>query len=184
MCMKFRIFWRKKEYFSLIITEINEFETLLKSARHHYFLIFPWIRDKLSWKKSALVTFEILRLFVNTLTPDDKYSRRNIQIFWQQLQTPLSQEGKPFCGFFYSISEMYMKIRTFWKKVTVSYLNYYRNHYIRKRRLLKRLKGLASAHHSVINELTCSKHGWSQHSTTIFVFFHEFEINWVGKSLT
>ena len=48
---------------------------------------------------SALVTSEIFRLFVNTLTPDDKYSRRNIQIFWQQLQTPLSQEGKPFCEF-------------------------------------------------------------------------------------
>ena len=30
---------------------------------------------------SALVTSEILRLFVNTLTPDDKYSRRTIQIF-------------------------------------------------------------------------------------------------------
>ena len=47
----------------------------------------------------ALVTSEIFRLFVNTLTPDDKYSRRNIQIFWQQLQTPLSQEGKNFCEF-------------------------------------------------------------------------------------
>ena len=31
---------------------------------------------------STLVTFEIFRLFVNTLTPDDKYSRRNMQIFW------------------------------------------------------------------------------------------------------
>ena len=47
----------------------------------------------------ALVTSKIFRLFVNTLTPDDKYSRRNIQIFWQQLQTPLSQEGKPFYEF-------------------------------------------------------------------------------------
>ena len=41
---------------------------------------------------SALVASEIFRLFVNTLTPDDKYSRRNMQIFWQQLQTLLSQE--------------------------------------------------------------------------------------------
>ena len=31
---------------------------------------------------SALVTFEIFRLFVSTLTPDDKYSRRYMQIFW------------------------------------------------------------------------------------------------------
>ena len=48
---------------------------------------------------SALVTSEIFRLFVNTLTPDDKYSRRYMQIFWQQLQTPLSQKGKTFCAF-------------------------------------------------------------------------------------
>ena len=48
----------------------------------------------------ALVTSQIFRLFVNTLTPDDKYSRRNMQIFWQQLQTSLSQKGKAFCEFF------------------------------------------------------------------------------------
>ena len=49
---------------------------------------------------SALVTSEIFRLFVNTLTPDDQYSRRYIQIFWQQLQTPLSQKGMAFFRFF------------------------------------------------------------------------------------
>ena len=49
---------------------------------------------------SVLVTSEIFRLFVNMLTPDDKYSRRNIHIFWQQLQTPSSQKGKAFCQFF------------------------------------------------------------------------------------
>ena len=48
---------------------------------------------------SALVTSEISRLFVNTLNPDDKYSRRYMQIFWQQLQTPLSQKGNLFCAF-------------------------------------------------------------------------------------
>ena len=48
---------------------------------------------------SALVTSEIFRPFVNTLTPDGKYSRRYMQIFWQQLQTPLSQKGKTFCSF-------------------------------------------------------------------------------------
>ena len=49
---------------------------------------------------SALVISEIFRLFVSTLTLDDKYSRRNILIFWQQLQTPLSQKEKILCGFF------------------------------------------------------------------------------------
>ena len=49
---------------------------------------------------SALVTSEIFRLFVNTLTPDDKYSRRYIQTFWQQVQTPLFQKGETFFWFF------------------------------------------------------------------------------------
>ena len=48
---------------------------------------------------SALVTSQIFRLFVNMLTPDDKYSRRYIHIFWQQLQTLLSQEENTFCQF-------------------------------------------------------------------------------------
>ena len=48
---------------------------------------------------SALVISEIFRLFVNTLTPDDKYSRRNMQIFWQQLPTALSQGENTFCRF-------------------------------------------------------------------------------------
>ena len=48
---------------------------------------------------SALVTSEIFRLFVNSLSPDIRYSRRNIQIFWEQLQTLLSQETEAFCQF-------------------------------------------------------------------------------------
>ena len=48
----------------------------------------------------ALVIFEIFKLFVNTLTPDDKYSRRNMETLWQQLQTPLSQKGEIILRFF------------------------------------------------------------------------------------
>ena len=35
---------------------------------------------------------EILRLFVNTLTADKKYSRCNVHKFGQQVQTPLSKK--------------------------------------------------------------------------------------------
>ena len=48
----------------------------------------------------ALVTSEIFRLFVNTLTPDDKYSRRNMETFQQEVQTHLSQKGETFFGKF------------------------------------------------------------------------------------
>ena len=49
---------------------------------------------------SALVTSGISRLFLNTLTPADKHCRRNMQIFWQKLQTSLSQEGNSFWEIF------------------------------------------------------------------------------------
>ena len=48
---------------------------------------------------SALVWSEILRLFVNTLTADNKYSRCNVHNFAQQVQTLLSQKQKTFCVF-------------------------------------------------------------------------------------
>ena len=54
----------------------------------------------MSWKKSTWVWCEILRLFVNALTADDKYSGSNIQNFPQQFQMPLSQKQKTLSGFF------------------------------------------------------------------------------------
>ena len=48
---------------------------------------------------SASVTSEIFRLFVNTSSCDDKYSCSIMQIFWQQLKTPLCQKEKAFCQF-------------------------------------------------------------------------------------
>ena len=61
----------------------------------------------MSWKMSALVTSESFRLFVNTLTPDDKYSRRYMQIFWQELQRPLSQKGIAFFRFFIAFGNVH-----------------------------------------------------------------------------
>ena len=41
----------------------------------------------------------MLTLVVNTLTTDDKYSRRNMLNFTQQFEAPLSQKQKPFSRF-------------------------------------------------------------------------------------
>ena len=79
---------------------VNGFQIPLKVARHHYYPFFPWIPVKLSWKKSDIFWFEILRLFANILTADDKYSCRNMQNFLQQHQTLLSGKNKTFSLFF------------------------------------------------------------------------------------
>ena len=70
---------------------VNGFQTMLKSARHHYYSLLSSIRRKLSYKKSPSVWCEILRLFVNALTADDKYSGSNMQNLRQQFQTELSK---------------------------------------------------------------------------------------------
>ena len=70
----------------------------------------------LSWRKSALVWSEILRLFVNTLTCDNKYSRCNVQNFAQQVQTPLSQKQKTVWGFFIAFLKCAWNLEHFEKK--------------------------------------------------------------------
>ena len=57
---------------------VNGFQTLLKSARNNYYPLFSSIRSKSTCKKSPSVWYEILRLFVNALTADDKYSGNNM----------------------------------------------------------------------------------------------------------
>ena len=49
-------------------------ETLQKSIRQYFCQFFWSLWKKISSKNSFLVVSEILRLFVNILTPDDKYS--------------------------------------------------------------------------------------------------------------
>ena len=70
----------------------------------------------MSWKKSPSVWHEILRLFVNALTADDKYSGSNIQNLPQQFQTPLSQKQKTFSGIFIAFLECAWNLEHFLKK--------------------------------------------------------------------
>ena len=105
-----------------------------------------------------------------------------MQNFHQQFQTPLSQKQKTFSWFFISCPEYAWNLEPFQKKTWVSQPNYFRNYLCRKTWLLKRLKGLASEHHSLMNVLTSSKHCGNQRGTTITLFSRQFEVNSVGKS--
>ena len=60
--------------------------------------------------------YEILRLFVNALTADDKYYGSNIQNLPQIFQTPLSQKQKTFSGFFIAFMECEWNLEHFQKK--------------------------------------------------------------------
>ena len=54
--------------------------------------------------------FEVLEVFVNTLTADGKYSIGNMQNLTEQLQTAISQKQKTISGTFIT----YLKSRTNW----------------------------------------------------------------------
>ena len=49
---------------------------------------------------SLLVIFEILELFVNTLTPNDKYSLCNSEYLPQRIQMQLSKKRRNVFSFF------------------------------------------------------------------------------------
>ena len=73
----------------------------------------------MSRAKSALVSSEILTLFVNTLTTDYKYSRRNMLRFTQQLETPLPQKQKTFSGLFLAFLKCALNLEHFEKKMSI-----------------------------------------------------------------
>ena len=67
-------------------------------------------------EKVCIVWSEILRLFVNTLNADNKYSRCNVHNFAQKVQTPLSQKQKTFFRFFIAFLKCAWNLEHFEKK--------------------------------------------------------------------
>ena len=70
----------------------------------------------MSWKKSPSVWYEILRLFVNALTADGKYSVSNMHDLQQHFQTLLSQKEKTFSGFLIAFLKCAWNLDHFQKK--------------------------------------------------------------------
>ena len=60
--------------------------------------------------------YEILRLFVNALTADDKYSDSNMQNLRPQFQTPLSPKQQTFSEFFIAFLKCAWNLENFQKK--------------------------------------------------------------------
>ena len=61
----------------------------------------------------VLVRVETLGPFVNALPADDKYSRRNVRNFQQQLPTELSQTQKILPGIFTSFHKSTSNLEPF-----------------------------------------------------------------------
>ena len=70
----------------------------------------------MSRKKPVLVRHKALKLFVNTLSADDKYSLLKRDILTQPIRTQLSQKQKPFYPLLLAFSKSALNLEHFRKK--------------------------------------------------------------------
>ena len=80
---------------------------------YHVFLSLSW---KLIWKMSPLVLGEILRVFVKTLTADDKYPLEDCENLQLPIQMQLSGKQTTFAEFFVPFLESTPNFKFFERK--------------------------------------------------------------------
>ena len=71
----------------------------------------------MSWEGSLIVTWKILKPFVNTLSADDKYSVLNRGILTQHIQMHLSQKQKTFSQLLGQFFKFALNFEQFQKKM-------------------------------------------------------------------
>ena len=91
-------------------------QALLKSASQHLYHIHRSLPRKLSWKKSLLLTCQILGLLVNTLAADEKYPVLNRDNLTIPIQMQLSEKQKTFSQFFAAFLKFTLNFEHFEKK--------------------------------------------------------------------
>ena len=91
-------------------------QALLKSASQHLYHIHRSLPRKLSWKKSLLLTCQILGLLVNTLAADEKYPVLNSNNLTLPIRMELSEKEKKFSQFFATFLKSRLSFEHFQKK--------------------------------------------------------------------
>ena len=84
-------------------------ETMLQSKLQQVYRIDQSLWRQFHWNKTLLVKHKILRLFLNTLTVDDKHYLLNRDNLTQPIQMQLYQKQKSFAEFFFCILKIYFK---------------------------------------------------------------------------
>ena len=71
------------------------------------------------WKKSILVIYKIVRMFVNALTTGDKHYLLNRDNLTQPIQMQLSQKQKTFSELFFIFLKSILTFTHFPRKMTI-----------------------------------------------------------------
>ena len=91
-------------------------EPPLKSELQHLYDTHRSLWKKMSWENSLLVIWKILRLFVNTLTADEKDSVLNRDNLMEPIQMQLSRKQIIFLQFFPPFLKSMLNFKHFRKR--------------------------------------------------------------------
>ena len=91
-------------------------QTLMKPLWQHFYHTFFSLLARYTCKKSLLVIFYSLGLFVKTLTADDKYSLGNSKTLRERIQMQLSKILKTFSQHFTQFAQSKSTFKHFAKK--------------------------------------------------------------------
>ena len=94
-------------------------QTLLKSAPRHLDHIYWSLPRQSSWKKSLLLTCQILGLFANILAANDKYPVLNSNKLIIPVQMQLSEKENPILTFFAAFLKSRLNSEHFEKKMSL-----------------------------------------------------------------
>ena len=99
-------------------TTVKGFETLLKSARQHFYANVPLISHNLSFVACLLVGSEILGPLLNTVTAHHMYSCHRWQKLQEQVQSELSSKPSTFSRDCIAFPKSTSNYEHFEKKIT------------------------------------------------------------------
>ena len=153
--------------------------SILKGRKHCWcihgstFVINFWsLWKSFCLRNSVSVASQILRLFVNLLTPDDKYSLSvKVSVKRKEFKRNYLIDPKHFVDIFLRFSNLHNFSNILKKKRWVSYLMYFRNYTRQKAWLLEFLKSSVLEHLWTVNMWKRPKHCPNLYGSRFLVFF-------------
>ena len=161
---------------------VNGCQTVLKSTLEHLYHIFWSLWGEMICKISPWLKLEILEVFVNTLTADDKYPFGIVRIWSSLFKCNYLKNKKIFLNFLFHLWNLHQILNIFKKKMIVI-ANVFPKLKTVETWLDHSLKSAVSQHPLAINMLKGRKHLWNLHQSTFFVFFDHSYWKWLGKYL-
>ena len=128
----------------------------------------------LSWKKSVSVTWKVLKMFINILTTNEKYSLLNRNNLRQQIQVQFSKKEKTFSEFISEFLKCRLNFERFRTKMTFVADVFPK---------LRTPKNIVNQISKKSQHVTGTKNCWNLNNPTFTIFIDHCKGNSVGKKV-